>query len=135
MLWYHKRAWKPKSEVVSIIQQISRRALMKNSFSKVAFTWVFSCIDLLYHLSNTFFFEEHLWNTAYESCRMSQRQVTIWSYSGPHFSAFGLNTERYGVSLNSVRMRENVDLITPNTDTFHAVVHLLFRCSFQIYII
>ena len=55
MLWYHKRAWKPKSGAVSVIQQISRRALMKNSFSKVAFTWVFSCIDLLYHLSNTFF--------------------------------------------------------------------------------
>ena len=30
--------------------------------------------------------------------------VRIRSYSGPHFSAFGLNTERY-----SVRMRENAD--------------------------
>ena len=63
------------------------------------------------------------------------KRVCIRSCSGPHFSAFGLNTERYGVSLNSVRMRENVDLITPNTDNFHAVVHLLFRCSVQIYII
>ena len=46
----------------------------------------------------------------------------IWNYSGPHFPAFGLNTERYSVSLRiqsecgKIRTR-----ITPNTDTFHAV--------------
>ena len=27
------------------------------------------------------------------------KSVRIRSYSGPHFPAFGLNTERYGVSL------------------------------------
>ena len=32
------------------------------------------------------------------------KSVYIWSYSGPHFPAFGLNTERYGV-----QMRKNVD--------------------------
>ena len=46
----------------------------------------------------------------------------IRSYSGPHFSAFRLNTERYE---NSVRMRENAGKmrtrITPNTDSFNAL--------------
>ena len=47
----------------------------------------------------------------------------IRSYSGPHFPVFGLNTERYLVSLRTqsecgkIRTR-----ITPNTDTFYAVV-------------
>ena len=49
----------------------------------------------------------------------------IRSYSGPHFPAFGLNTERYSVSLciqsecGKIRAR-----ITPNTDTFFAVIFL-----------
>ena len=38
------------------------------------------------------------------NCVKSDR---IWSFSGPYFLAFGLNTERYRVSLYSVRMREN----------------------------
>ena len=38
------------------------------------------------------------------------KPVHIQSYSGPHFPAFGLNTERYGVSPPYlVRMREDVD--------------------------
>ena len=28
------------------------------------------------------------------------KSVRIWNYSGPHFPAFGLNTERYAVSLH-----------------------------------
>ena len=47
--------------------------------------------------------------------------VHIRSYSGPHFLAFGLNTERYGTSrllfqfeCGNIRTR-----ITPNTDTFY----------------
>ena len=50
------------------------------------------------------------------------KAACIWSYSGPYFPAFGLNTEIYGVSLciqskcGKIRTR-----ITPNTDTFHAV--------------
>ena len=43
---------------------------------------------------------------------------SIRSYSGPDFPAFGLNTERYGVSL---QMRENVEQKTSNMDIFHAV--------------
>ena len=38
------------------------------------------------------------------------KSVRIWSYSGLHFPAFGLNTERYSVFTPcSVRMRENAD--------------------------
>ena len=49
--------------------------------------------------------------------------VRIRSYSGPYFPAFGLNTERYGVSLRiqfewgKIRTR-----ITPNTETFHTAL-------------
>ena len=51
------------------------------------------------------------------------KNVRIRSYSGPYFPAFGLNTERYEVSLFSqskcgkIRTR-----ITPNKDNFHAVL-------------
>ena len=31
--------------------------------------------------------------------RSLRKNVPFWSYSGPHFLAFGLNTERYGISL------------------------------------
>ena len=50
------------------------------------------------------------------------KSACIRSYSGLHFPAFGLNTERYSVSLRIQsecgKMRTK---ITPNTDTFHAV--------------
>ena len=53
------------------------------------------------------------------------KSVRIRSYSGPHFPAFGLNTERYGVSLHSQskcgKMRTRVTL---NLDTFYAVIIL-----------
>ena len=53
--------------------------------------------------------------------------VRIGSFSGPYFPAFGMNTERYSVSLRiqydcgKIRTRK-----TPNMDTFHAVsiIHL-----------
>ena len=47
------------------------------------------------------------------------KSVRIRSYSGPHFPAFGLNTERYSIShaeCGKIRTK-----ITPNTDTFYAV--------------
>ena len=52
------------------------------------------------------------------------KSVLILSFSGLYFPAFGLNTERYGVSLpiqsecEKIRTRK-----TPNTDTIHAVYH------------
>ena len=51
------------------------------------------------------------------------KSVRIQSYSGLDFPTFGLNTERYRVSLRLQsecgKMRTR---ITPNTDTFHAVI-------------
>ena len=50
-----------------------------------------------------------------------KKSVRIRSFSGLFFPAFGLNTERYGVSLciesecGKIRTRK-----TPNTDTYHA---------------
>ena len=53
----------------------------------------------------------------------SVKSVCIWSFYGSYFPAFGLNTERYGVSLRiqskcvKIRTRKTVD-----TDTFYAVI-------------
>ena len=60
---------------------------------------------------------------------INHTNVRIPSYSGPHFPAFGLNTERYGeilrISPYSVRMRENAGkmrtTIAPNMEIFYAV--------------
>ena len=57
------------------------------------------------------------------------KSVRIRSDSGPHFPAFGLNTERYCISPYSVRMREMRTRITPKTDTFYAVTFKGF-CEF-----
>ena len=63
--------------------------------------------------------ERIIWNFKLNHCVKS---VRIRSYSGPYISGFGLNTERYKVSLRiqsecgKIRTR-----ITPNMDTFHAV--------------
>ena len=51
------------------------------------------------------------------------KNVRIWRYSGPYFPAFGLNTERYEVSLrNQSQCGKIRTRITPNTETFHAVM-------------
>ena len=60
------------------------------------------------------------WNIGILHC---VKNVRIWSYSGLHFPAFGLNMEIYSVSLRIQskygKMRTR---ITPNTDTFYAVL-------------
>ena len=52
------------------------------------------------------------------------KSVRIRSYSGPHFPACGLNTERYSVSFRirseCGKMRTRITL---NTVTFYAVIH------------
>ena len=50
------------------------------------------------------------------------KSVRIWSYSGPHFPAFGLNTDRYSVSFRIYsEYRKMRTRITPYTDNVHAV--------------
>ena len=50
------------------------------------------------------------------------KSVRIWSYSGLYLHAFGLNTEKYSVSLRIHSECEKMRTrITTNTYTFHAV--------------
>ena len=50
------------------------------------------------------------------------KSVRIRSYSSPHFPAFGLNTERYEVSLRiQSEWWKMPARTTPNTDTFRTV--------------
>ena len=62
--------------------------------------------------------------------KFSENVIFLWeiyifqaNYSGPHFRAFGLNTERYGISIRIQskcgKMRAR---ITPNADIFHRVL-------------
>ena len=57
------------------------------------------------------------------------KSVCIMTFSGPYFPAFGLNTERYVISLRiqsecrGIQTRE-----TPNTDAFHAV-YAIVKCN------
>ena len=54
------------------------------------------------------------------------KSVRIWSYFGPYFPAFGLNTERYGLSIRIQSKRGKMRTrITLNTDNFHAVLSIL----------
>ena len=46
------------------------------------------------------------------------KSARIWVFSGPHFPAFKLNTERYGVQSECGKIRTR---ITPNMETFYAV--------------
>ena len=59
--------------------------------------------------------------TSTSDCHCVKR-VRIRSYSGQHFPAFGLNKERYGVSLCIQSECGKMQIrIAPNTDTFHSV--------------
>ena len=59
------------------------------------------------------------------------KSARIWSFSGPHFPAFGQNTERYGEYL---RIQYNCGKIrtrkTPNTGTFYAAIACRLKTYF-----
>ena len=56
------------------------------------------------------------------------KSARIQSYSDPYFPTFGLNLERYGVSVLIQSKRGKIRTrITTNTDTFHVVVTLLLK--------
>ena len=58
------------------------------------------------------------------------KSVRIRSYSGPHFPVFGLNVERYSVSLRiQSECRKMQARITPNTDTFYVVQIILIMAN------
>ena len=54
----------------------------------------------------------------------------IRSFSGPHFTVIGLNTERYRVSLRIQSECGKIrTIITPNTDTFHTLILIQGKCN------
>ena len=58
------------------------------------------------------------------------KSVRIRSYSGPHFLVFGLNVERYSVSLRiQSECGKMQTRITPNTDTFYVVQIILIMAN------
>ena len=62
------------------------------------------------------------------------KRVRIRNYSGPHFPAFGQNTERYFVSIRiQSEWGKMPTRITPNTDTFHAVLIISFVTFIKIF--
>ena len=61
------------------------------------------------------------------------KSIRIRSYSGPYFPAFGLNTERYSVSLRiQPERRKMLCRITPKTDAFHEVYITTAQKDFSI---
>ena len=84
--------------------------------SVTKFSWYYLCLSLFCKRETFgffFFFAKHI------HC---VKIVRIRSYSGPHFAAFGLNTERYSVSLHIQSKYWKIHTrITPNPDTFHAL--------------
>ena len=64
------------------------------------------------------------------------KSVRIGSYSGQHFPAFGLNTQRYFLSLRiKSKCGKMLTRITPNTDTFHAVITMIEKINIIILVI
>ena len=58
------------------------------------------------------------------------KSVRIRSFSGPYFPAFGLNTDRYRVSLHlQSKCRKIRTRKTSNTDPFYAVPHIVISCQ------
>ena len=61
----------------------------------------------------------NFWSNDFRRQDSLLENVRIWSYSRPHFSAFGLNIERYGVILRiDFKCGKMWTRKTPNTDTF-----------------
>ena len=88
-------------------------------------------IDLLHKSMDWFLYDSGLRHERVKCIVLNYyhcvKSVCIRGYSGPYFPAFGLNTERFRISLRiqskcgKIRSR-----ITANTDTFHAVYIYLF---------
>ena len=60
------------------------------------------------------------------------KSVRVWSFSGPYFPAFGMNTEKYGVSL-SIQSKCG-EIRTRKPDTFHTVINtLIYTTKFDFF--
>ena len=103
---------------------------LSSSFSKIPFIILISNIHLLYNSMALIWDNNRVFSIVFFPLHNSTTIIVHWvksirirSFSGSYFPAFGLNTERYGVSLciqtkwGKIRTRK-----TPNADTFHAVI-------------
>ena len=62
------------------------------------------------------------------------KSVHVRSYSGPYYLAFGLNAERYSISLpNQSECGKIRTRITPNTDTFHLLYETLCEIWYHLF--
>ena len=83
--------------------------IIGTSFSQCFLGWI----------ENVFSFQMY---KAFESIHC-WKNVRIWSFSGSYCPAFGLNTERHGVSLHIHSECEKIRTIkTTDTDAFHTVI-------------
>ena len=110
VIWNNFQAW------INNLMSLRLCCWECNAFFLPGFFWVFSLNIFLYLYLNILI-------AKVKKRVHCVKSVCIRSFPGPYFPAFGLNTERYGVSLRiypecgKIWTRE-----TPNMDTFHAVV-------------
>ena len=96
--------------------------ILENLYNKLAVLYIGGLHNSMYLLILHFFTSQLVIRQQLDKTNYCVKSVRIRSYSGPHFPAFGLNTERYFVSLRiqsecgKIRTR-----ITLNADTFRAM--------------
>ena len=100
------------SRYITVFQAVNRIKCLKRLLFGVN-----RASDELQHVLSSMLADiENCINIADDHCVKS---VRIQSYSGPHFPALGLNTERYSVSLHiQCKCRKIRTRITPNIDIF-----------------
>ena len=111
-----------------VLHSYNFKILFQKSFVSQSSRFIkqFSLIEPLKALQVSFFFKYFFIFAEWRNFHCV-KSVLIRSYSGPYFPAFGLNTERYGVSLRiHCECREIWTIITPNTDSFYAVFKVFF---------
>ena len=123
-IWDSRIGHKSNSKI-GIIKVFMNRT--QDIFQK-KYIYIYKNIIYIYIYKNTYLMLVRLDKGGQPHCVKS---VRIWSYSGPHFPPFGLNIERYRVSLRiQSEWGETRTKITPNTDTFHAVL-LFWQVNFH----
>ena len=93
----NKLFWRTR---LSDVQRVDHICIRQSTLFPNNPCWINPKMDMLYYMSNTFqqtVFQLYI----YESLSVpSMKCVQIWSFSGPYFSAFELNTVIYSVNLH-----------------------------------
>ena len=117
----------PRSISLDSVYKFKRGDIFKNLSAKKQFC--FNRNSFLFQFSKKKHLKKHvIIRTKYEWKRTLRKRCPYLELFWSVFSRIRTEyREIRSISRYSVRMRENVNQITPNTDTFHAVVHLFFR--------